>query len=49
MAQPQTPNPPPTRRWAWWLIAATVLVLVLLQYRNPHFLVSMADQLWGCF
>ena len=42
---------PPTRQrpWAWWLVAAVVLVVVLVQYQNPHFLVSMADQLWGCF
>lgn len=29
--------------------AGAVLILVFLQYLNPHFLVGMADQLWSCF
>ncbi len=42
-------EPPKRRPWGWWTLAVLVLVVVLLQYQNPHFLVSMADQLWGCF
>jgi hypothetical protein len=45
------PTTSPTRlpRWLWAALIAAVLVLVLIQYRNPHFLVNMADQVWGCF
>lgn len=39
----------PIKRWATWVLALAVLAVVFIQYRDPHFLVGVADQLWSCF
>lgn len=33
----------------WSLLAAAVLALTALAYRNPATLTQLADQLWSCF
>ncbi len=40
------------QRWwhaAAWLAVALVLLGTLMLYRDPDFLVRLADQLWSCF
>ncbi len=32
-----------------WLGVAAVLLGTLMLYRDPDFLVRLADQLWSCF
>lgn len=42
----------PLQNWRLWLIgisALVVLLAVLSLYLQPHFLVTLADQVWGCF
>jgi hypothetical protein len=38
--------------WRWFigmLVAAVVLLGTLRLYQQPDFLLTLADQLWGCF
>lgn len=48
-------NPPlyrPTRllrRWLGWAAVAAVLLGVLMLYRDPAFMLMLADQVWACF
>ena len=48
-------NPPlhrPTRpwqRWLGWALVLLVLLAVLLLYRDPAFMLMLADQVWACF
>jgi hypothetical protein len=48
-------QPKPTNKIAsWmrpvaWLGAALVLGLVFLMYREPEFMMQMANQVWACF
>lgn len=40
------------QNWRLWLVgvsAITVLLAVLSLYLQPNFLVTLADQVWGCF
>ena len=45
----QTQASRPYKRWLTWLVGLCVLFVVFMQYRDPHFLVGVADQLWSCF
>jgi hypothetical protein len=47
--KPRLPSLPPLRTWAWILVAAVALLGTLRLYQQPDFLLTLADQLWGCF
>ncbi|HEX6016949.1 MAG TPA: hypothetical protein VFZ28_02510 [Burkholderiaceae bacterium] len=44
---------PAQRRPRWravaWMAAAAVLAAVFVAYRNPHFIVDLANRVWACF
>ena len=45
-------TPPTLRPWRRWLAGARVLLAqlaVLLLYRDPAFMLMLADQVWACF
>jgi hypothetical protein len=37
------------RRWLGWAAVAVVLLGVLMLYRDPAFMLMLADQVWACF
>ena len=37
------------RRWALPLLAAAVLAVTALAYRDPALMVQLSEQLWACF
>lgn len=37
------------RRAALWALAGTVLAGVFMAYRQPDFMVSLANFVWSCF
>ncbi|MCG3190216.1 MAG: hypothetical protein LKCHEGNO_02852 [Burkholderiaceae bacterium] len=52
MTRPQ-PREHAQHRKGWrvvaWLAAAVVLAAVFVAYRNPHFVVDIANRVWACF
>jgi hypothetical protein len=45
-----TPSAPrPWRRWLARVAALAVLLGVLMLYRDPGFMLMLADQVWACF
>jgi hypothetical protein len=47
---PTTPSAP--HRWRRWLVRVAVLAVllgVLMLYRDPGFMLMLADQVWACF
>ena len=40
---------PPLRQIALAVVCGVVLLAVLSLYMQPQFLLTLADQLWGCF
>jgi len=52
MTMPDLRDPTQHRpRWrtAGWLAVAAVLAAVFVAYRNPHFVVDLANRVWACF
>ncbi|MDH4464267.1 MAG: hypothetical protein QE290_09560 [Acidovorax sp.] len=43
------PPVPRALRWAAWLVATLVCLLVFGMYTAPDFMVMLADQMWACF
>ena len=39
----------PWRRWLGWALVLLALLAVLLLYRDPGFMLMLADQEWACF
>jgi len=39
----------PLRRALVWAAVAVVLAAVFESWRNPHFIVELSNQVWGCF
>lgn len=39
----------PLRRWLAWVAVLAVLLGVLVLYRDPGFMLMLADQVWACF
>ncbi len=39
----------PWQRWLGWAAVAAVLLGVLMLYRDPAFMLMLADQVWACF
>ena len=39
----------PWRRWLGWALVLLALLAVLLLYRDPGFMLMLADQVWACF
>ena len=42
-------TPSPMARLLGWSMAAGALAAVFSLYLQPHFLVTLAEQVWGCF
>ncbi|WP_440108165.1 hypothetical protein [Acidovorax sp. BL-A-41-H1] len=40
---------PRALRWAAWVLATLVCLLVFGMYTAPDFMVMLADQMWACF
>lgn len=40
---------PRVLRWAAWVLATLVCLLVFGLYTVPDFMVMLADQMWACF
>ena len=39
----------PVRKVLGYIVMATVLALVFAMYARPDFVMTMANQVWGCF
>lgn len=49
MNPPLHRSPRPWKRWLGWALVLLVLLAVLLLYRDPAFMLMLADQVWACF
>ncbi len=49
MALTTPPAPRPWRRWLAWALVLVLLLGVLMLYRDPAFMLMLADQVWACF
>jgi len=49
MPHPAPSAPRPWHHWLGWALVLLALLAVLLLYRDPGFMLMLADQVWACF